>query len=175
MPSFLYQLIRRPSDGAPSMELQQSGFLKGSSGLGTILSIKYTSVTFLHSLEENVNSSMDNAHHPPATAWFHDLFVLLWYYFLLCICSTFPHYWPSMSSACVPGSYPSLRCSPGFLWLQDCALPAPSSQKSWYLFSESQPSLLQGSIHFLLTSLTSSYCSVKCSPFTELIVTEGLH
>lgn len=81
MPSFLYQLIRWPSDGAPSMELQQSGFLKGSSGLGTILSIKYTSVTFLHSLEENVNSSMDNAHHPPATAWFHDLFVLLWYYF----------------------------------------------------------------------------------------------
>ena len=64
MPSFLYQLIRWPSDGAPSMELQQSGFLKGSSGLGTILSIKYTSVTFLLSLEENVNSSMDNAHHP---------------------------------------------------------------------------------------------------------------
>ena len=63
--SFLYRLIPWPSDGAPSVELQQSGFLKGSSGLGTTLSIKYTSVTFLHSLEENVNSSMDNAHRLP--------------------------------------------------------------------------------------------------------------
>lgn len=79
---------------------------------------------FSSSLEENVNSSMDNAPASPAMAWFHDLFVLLLMLFftvyLFCL-STLPG--PSLSSARVPGSYPSL----GYSWVPLTSGPCSSS------------------------------------------------
>lgn len=160
---FSTSLSHGPVTGLPAWT-QQSGFPQRLiwSGHYPIYKIHFCDFSSLSGRKRKF-FHMDNAHRLPAMAWFHDLFVLLWCYFFYCVFvlpfHTPGHHW--VLPVCLAPTH--LGYSPGFLWLQDCALPAPSSRKSWQFILEPQLSLLQGSIHFLLTFLTSSYCSVKCS------------